>query len=178
MMNYSEIKYFDVANGPGVRTSFFVSGCTHHCKGCFNERALSFTAGSSYTKEVEEEIVSSLSLTYIRGLTILGGEPMEVRNQEGVRSLIESVRKRYGGKKNIWLFSGYTFEELLNVNNKKCHCEHTLPILRNIDILVDGEFVLSLKNLSLKFRGSSNQRIIDVKNSLSENRLVLSEYMN
>lgn len=178
MMNYSEIKYFDVANGPGIRTSFFVSGCTHHCKGCFNERALSFDAGSRYTEEVEGEIVSSLSTNFIAGLTILGGEPMEIRNQDCVRSLIESVRKECGNSKNIWVFSGYTLDELLDTDNKRCHCEHTIPILKNIDVLVDGEFVLKLKNLSLKFRGSSNQRIIDMKRSFFENRVVLTEYMN
>lgn len=176
MMNYSEIKYFDIANGPGIRTSLFVSGCTHHCEGCFNEMAWDFNAGSEYTDEVEGEIMSSLSPAFITGLTLLGGEPMEQRNQEGVRGLVERV-KREMPDKTVWLFSGYTFEELLDEDNKRCHGENTMAILKNTDVLVDGKFVLSLKNPGLKFRGSSNQRIIDVKRSLAENRVVLTEYM-
>ena len=177
MMNYSEIKYFDIANGPGVRTSLFVSGCTHHCKGCFNEMAWDFNAGLEYTTEVEGEIISSLSPSFITGLTLLGGEPMEVRNQEGIVGLVKKIKKEMPDK-TIWLFSGYTFEELLDSANSRCHCECTMEILENIDVLVDGKFVLELKDLSLKFRGSSNQRIIDMKRSLAENRVVLSEYMN
>lgn len=177
MMNYSEIKYFDIANGPGVRTSLFVSGCTHHCKGCFNEMAWDFNSGLEYTTEVEGEIISSLSPSFIAGLTLLGGEPMEVRNQEGIVGLVKKIKKEMPDK-TIWLFSGYTFEELLDKDNKRCHGEHTMDILENTDVLVDGKFVLELKNQGLKFRGSSNQRIIDMKRSLTENKVVLSEYMN
>ena len=177
MMNYCEIKYFDIANGPGIRTSLFVSGCTHHCKGCFNEVAWDFNAGLEYTIEVEGEIISSLSPSFITGLTLLGGEPMEVRNQEGIVGLVKKIKKEMPDK-TIWLFSGYTFEELLDKDNKRCHGEHTMDILENVDVLVDGKFVLELKDLSLKFRGSSNQRIIDTKRSLGENKVVLSEYMN
>ena len=176
MMNYSEIKYFDIANGPGVRTSLFVSGCTHHCKGCFNEMAWDFNAGLEYTTEVEGEIISSLSPSFITGLTLLGGEPMEVRNQEGIVGLVKKIKKEMPDK-TIWLFSGYTFEELLDSANSRCYCECTMEILENIDVLVDGKFVLELKDLSLKFRGSSNQRIIDMKRSLAKERVVLSEYM-
>ena len=177
MMKYSEIKYFDIANGPGVRTSLFVSGCTHHCKGCFNEMAWDFNAGLEYTTEVEGEIISSLSPSFITGLTLLGGEPMEVRNQEGIVGLVKKIKKEMPDK-TIWLFSGYTFEELLDKDNKRCHGEHTMDILENTDVLVDGKFVLELKNQGLKFRGSSNQRIIDMKRSLTENKVVLSEHMN
>ena len=177
MMKYSEIKYFDIANGPGVRTSLFVSGCTHHCKGCFNEMAWDFNAGLEYTTEVEGEIISSLSPSFIAGLTLLGGEPMEVRNQEGIVGLVKKIKNEMPDK-TIWLFSGYTFEELLDKDNKRCHGEHTMDILENVDVLVDGKFVLELKNQGLKFRGSSNQRIIDMKRSLGENKVVLSEYMN
>ena len=175
-MNYCEIKYFDIANGPGVRTSLFVSGCTHHCKGCFNEMAWDFNSGKEYTTDVEGEIISSLSPSFIAGLTILGGEPMEVRNQSGVAGLIKRIKADLP-EKSIWLFSGYTFNELLDVSNSRRHGEHTMDILNNIDVLVDGKFILELKDLSLKFRGSSNQRIIDMKRSLAENRVVLSEYM-
>ena len=177
MMNYCEIKYFDIANGPGIRTSLFVSGCTHHCKGCFNEIAWDFNAGLEYTTEVEGEIISSLSPLFIKGLSILGGEPMEVRNQKGIVGLVERIKKEMPDK-TIWVFSGYTFEELLDSTNSRCHCECTMEILENIDVLVDGKFVIELKDLSLKFRGSSNQRIIDMKRSLGENKVVLSEYMN
>ena len=177
MMNYCEIKYFDIANGPGVRTSLFVSGCTHHCKGCFNEMAWDFNAGLEYTTEVEGEIISSLSPSFITGITFLGGEPMEIRNQKGIVGLVKKIKKEMPDK-TIWLFSGYTFEELLDKDNKRCHGEHTMDILENVDVLVDGKFVLELKDLSLKFRGSSNQRIIDTKRSLGENKVVLSEYMN
>ena len=175
-MNYSEIKYFDIANGPGVRTSLFVSGCTHHCKGCFNEMAWDFNSGKEYTTDVEGEILSSLSPSFIAGLTILGGEPMEVRNQDGVAGLVKHIKSELP-EKSIWLFSGYTFEELLDSANSRCHCECTMEILENIDVLVDGKFVLELKDVSLKFRGSSNQRIIDMKKSLAENTVVFSEYM-
>ena len=177
MMKYSEIKYFDIANGPGIRTSLFVSGCTHHCKGCFNEMTWDFNAGLEYTTEVEREIISSLSPSFIAGLTLLGGEPMEVRNQEGIVGLVKKIKNEMPDK-TIWLFSGYTFEELLDKDNKRCHGEHTMDILENVDVLVDGKFVLELKNQGLKFRGSSNQRIIDMKRSLDENKVVLTEYMN
>ena len=177
MMKYSEIKYFDIANGPGVRTSLFVSGCTHHCKGCFNEMTWDFNAGLEYTTEVEGEIISSLSPSFITGITFLGGEPMEIRNQKGIVGLVKKIKKEMPDK-TIWLFSGYTFEELLDRANSRCHCEFTMEILENIDVLVDGKFVLELKDLSLKFRGSSNQRIIDMKRSMAENKVVLSDYMN
>lgn len=177
MMRYCEIKYFDIANGNGIRTSLFVSGCTHHCKGCFNEMAQDFNAGKEYNEKIEGEIISSLSPDYIAGLTILGGEPMELVNQEGIIGLIRRIRREMP-KKNIWVFSGYTFEELLDSRNERCHGRFTMEILENIDVLVDGRFVLELKNLSLSYRGSSNQRIIDVKQSLAKKEIVLTKYMN
>ena len=177
MMKYCEIKYFDIANGPGIRTSLFVSGCTHHCKGCFNEMAQDFNVGKEYNEETEGEIISSLSPDYVDGLTILGGEPMELRNQEGIVGLIKRLRREMP-QKNIWVFSGYTFEELLDNKNERCHGRFTMEILENIDVLVDGRFVLELKNLSLRFRGSSNQKIIDVKQSLINNSVVLTKYMD
>ena len=173
-MYYGEVKYSDIANGPGVRTSLFVSGCTHHCKGCFNEETWDFNFGKPFTKEVEDEIIETLRPAYIAGLTILGGEPMEVVNQKVLCPFIDRVRAEVPGK-NIWIYSGYTWEELTDEENKRCHCEETNEILKNIDVLVDGEFKLDLKNISLKFRGSSNQRIIDVKKSLEENAVVLIE---
>ena len=174
-MNYGEIKTTDIANGVGVRTSLFVSGCTHHCKGCFNEETWDFNFGKAFTKEVEDEIIESIRPAYVSGLTILGGEPMEVVNQKVLRPFIERVRSEVPGK-TIWVYSGYTWEELVDENNKRCHSEDTMEILHNIDVLVDGQFKLDLKNISLKFRGSSNQRIIDVNKTLEEKNIVLSIY--
>lgn len=174
-MNYSQIYINDVANGPGCRTALFVSGCTHHCKGCFNEITWDFNYGDKYTKETEDEIITSLSPSYVSGLTILGGEPMEICNQECVAALVERVKNTYP-KKSIWLFSGYTFGELTDLSNKRCNGPKTAQILNNIDILVDGEFVLDKNDFRLRFRGSSNQRIIDVKATLRAGNIVLSEY--
>lgn len=174
-MRYGQIYFNDVANGPGCRTALFVSGCTHHCKGCFNEITWDFNYGEKYTKEVEDEIISSLSPSYVKGLTILGGEPMEICNQNEVADLVVRVRETYPDK-SIWLFSGYTFEELTDLSNKRCNGPKTAEILSNIDVLVDGEFMLDKKDFRLKFRGSSNQRIIDMKRTLSENNIVISDY--
>ncbi|WP_026492679.1 anaerobic ribonucleoside-triphosphate reductase activating protein [Butyrivibrio sp. XPD2002] len=176
-MNYAEIKTTDIANGVGIRTSLFVSGCTHHCKGCFNEETWDFNFGKPFTKEVEDEIIESLRPDFVKGLTILGGEPMEVVNQKALRPFIERVKNELPDK-NIWIYSGYVWEELNDKNNKRCHSEDTEAILSMIDTLVDGEFVIDLKNISLKFRGSSNQRIIKVQDTLKEGKIVLSELNN
>ncbi|MCR5657442.1 MAG: anaerobic ribonucleoside-triphosphate reductase activating protein [Butyrivibrio sp.] len=174
-MNYGEIKTTDIANGVGVRTSLFVSGCTHHCKGCFNEETWDFAYGQPFTKEVEDEIIESLRPVYVTGLTVLGGEPMEVVNQQVVRPFLERVKAELPDK-NIWIYSGYTWEELNDAENKRCHSEDTDKILSMIDVLVDGEFKLDLKDISLRFRGSSNQRVIDVKKTLEAGEIVISEY--
>ncbi len=176
-MNYAEIKTTDIANGVGIRTSLSVSGCTHHCKGCFNEETWDFNFGKPFTKEVEDEIIESLRPDFVKGLTILGGEPMEVVNQKALRPFIERVKNELPDK-NIWIYSGYVWEELNDKNNKRCHSEDTEAILSMIDTLVDGEFVIDLKNISLKFRGSSNQRIIKVQDTLKEGKIVLSELNN
>ncbi len=175
-MKYGGIKFLDVSNGPGIRTSLFVSGCTHHCKGCFNEETWDFSYGNEYTDEVEGKITASLSSPHVAGLTVLGGEPMELSNQPFVRKLLERVRTEYP-EKSLWVYSGYTFEELTDRENKRCHGEHTDAILGLIDVLVDGKFVLLLKDISLKFRGSGNQRIIDMKSTLREGKIILSKYM-
>ena len=173
-MNYGEIKTTDIANGTGVRTSLFVSGCTHHCKGCFNEETWDFGFGKPFTKEVEDEIIESLRPAYVTGLTVLGGEPMEIANQKVVRPFLERVKRQLPDK-TIWIYSGYLWEELNDVNNSRCHGEDTFPILNLIDVLVDGEFKLDLNDISLKFRGSSNQRIILVPESIRSGKIVLSE---
>ncbi len=176
-MNYGEIKTTDIANGQGVRTSLFVSGCTHHCKGCFNEETWDFNFGKPFTEEAQDEIIESLKPAYIAGLTILGGEPMEILNQKAINPFIKRIKEELPGK-NIWIYSGYTWEELLDENNKRCHSDDTMEILNNIDMLVDGEFKLDLKDITLKFRGSSNQRIIMVQESLRAGKIILSELNN
>ncbi len=176
-MNYAKIYYNDVANGIGCRTALFVSGCTHHCKECFNEVTWDFNYGDPYTEETESAILESIAPSYVNGLTILGGEPMEVRNQEAIWPLIEKIRKEMPDK-TIWIYSGYTLEELRDSSNKRCHGEFTDMILENIDILVDGEFVLEKKDITLRFRGSSNQRVIDMKKTMRTGDIILSEYGN
>ncbi|MCR5775314.1 MAG: anaerobic ribonucleoside-triphosphate reductase activating protein [Lachnospiraceae bacterium] len=167
-MKFGQIFECDIANGEGCRTSLFVSGCTHHCKECFNPETWDFNFGDEYTQSTEDFILDSLRPEYIRGLTILGGEPMEPRNQVYVRKLVERVKKEIDHA-DIWIYSGYTIEELTDPGNKRCHTGDTMPILQCTDILVDGEFHIAEKNIMLKFRGSSNQRIIDVKATLEKN---------
>lgn len=174
-MNFGQIYYTDIANGPGCRTSLFVSGCRHHCRGCFNQETWDFSYGHPYTKETEEEIVESVRPEYIEGLTILGGEPMEPENQKEIRPLIERIRRELPGKK-IWIYSGYTWEELTDPENKRCHTGDTEPILHSIDVLVDGEFEEEKKDIALYYRGSENQRIILVPETLSSGKIVLSPY--
>ena len=165
-MNYATIKKNDIANGEGVRVSLFVSGCRHHCKNCFNREAWDFGYGAPYTEAIEEDILSSLSPLYVSGLSLLGGEPFEPENQETLLALVKKVRARYP-EKNIWCYTGFLFENNRqgSVGDEKVANE----LLSHIDVLVDGKFVEELKDLSLLFRGSSNQRILDVKKSLAAN---------
>lgn len=167
-MNYAEIKYCDIANGEGVRTSLFVSGCRRGCKNCFNELAWSFTAGNSFTSQVEDEIIESLKPIYVDGLTILGGEPMEPENQAGLVGFVERVRERYPREsgKSIWCFTGDVWHTEL-IPGGKHYTDYTDRLLSCIDILVDGPFVQDLYDISLRFRGSSNQRIIDMPATLT-----------
>lgn len=167
-MNYSEIKYCDIANGPGVRTSLFVSGCRRHCKNCFNYMTWDFSYGNLFTVEVQEKILKSLEPDYVDGLTLLGGEPFEPENQAGLLDFVRQVRKRYP-EKSIWAFSGNTLEEILN---GQAHCEVTEELLSYLDVLVDGPFIQDLYDIRLRFRGSSNQRILDVQKSLQQKEAV------
>lgn len=171
-MNYGTIKNCDIANGTGVRVSLFVSGCTHHCKDCFNPETWNFNYGTPYTKDTENYIIELLKPDYIKGLTLLGGEPMEESNQAELVNLLRRVKSELP-QKNIWCYSGYTFDTDL-IQGGKAHFQYTDEILSYIDVLVDGEFKTDLKNLNLKFRGSSNQRVIDVKESLKNNKIVLA----
>ncbi|MBQ2473218.1 MAG: anaerobic ribonucleoside-triphosphate reductase activating protein [Lachnospira sp.] len=172
-MNYATIKYNDIANGPGVRTSLFVSGCTHHCKGCFNEVAWDFNYGLEFTKEVMDEIVKSLEPDYITGITLLGGEPFEHVNQIGLLPLLREIKAKFPDK-SIWCFSGYLFDKQI-LQEMVPKWPETKEMISYIDVLVDGKFVLELKDLMLKYRGSSNQRLIDVKKSLKANEVILWE---
>ncbi len=168
-MNFANVKYCDIANGEGVRTTLFVSGCRRGCKGCFNREAWDFNAGKPFDARVAEEIFSSLEPAYIDGLTLLGGEPMEPENQRGLVDFVEEAKRRFP-EKTIWCFSGDTFEEI--VSGPK-HTEVTDRLLACIDVLVDGPFVEGLHDVTLRFRGSSNQRIIDVAASLQSGVPVL-----
>ncbi len=167
-MHYAAIKNCDIANGPGVRVSLFVSGCTHRCKGCFNEVAWNFDYGEPFTKETEDKILAMLRPAHIRGLTLLGGEPFEPQNQEAVVSLLRRIKKELP-EKSIWAFSGYLFDAHI-LSGRLGDCREYLSYL---DVLVDGPFVQEQKNLSLRFRGSENQRLIDVPASLASGEIVL-----
>ena len=170
-MNYADIKRIDVANGPGVRVSLFVSGCTHHCKDCFNEVAWDFNYGNPFTETQIEEIIGYLDHDYIKGLTILGGEPFEHENQKGLLPLLKRVRETFP-EKSIWCFSGYLFDKQI-VGEMLPKWPETKEMLSYIDMLVDGRFVTERKNLSVRFRGSDNQRIIEVQKSLAQGKVVL-----
>ena len=160
-MNYGKIKGCDIADGPGVRVSLFVSGCRHHCKGCFNAETWNFDYGKPYTKETEDEIIRLLSPDYIQGLTLLGGEPFEPENQRELVKLLKRVRRELP-KKDIWSYSGYLLDADMTEGGR-AYTEVTEEILSYLDVLVDGPFIEDKKNLLLSFRGSENQRIIDLK---------------
>lgn len=172
-MNYAAIKKTDTANGPGVRVSLFVSGCTHHCKGCFNSETWDFNYGMPYTEETENEIIDALSPAYIRGLSLLGGEPLEPANRTVLLGLLRRVRSLYPHK-DVWCYTGYDFEkDLLEwMEEGRTDVEELLSL---IDVLVDGEFVEEKKNLRLAFRGSENQRLLDVPASLKDKRAIVKK---
>ncbi len=169
-MNYGEIKNCDIANGEGVRVSLFVSGCTHHCKNCFNAQTWDFSFGSPFTKETEDMILNLLAPDYINGLSLLGGEPFEPDNQRALLPFLKRVRAQYPDK-TIWCYSGYTLESDL-LSESRARCEVTDEMLSCLDVLVDGEFIEEQKNISLAFRGSENQRVIDVPKTLASGNLV------
>lgn len=171
-MNYGNIKRRDIADGIGVRTTLFVSGCTHYCKNCFQSETWDFAYGCPFTAETEEELLGELSHDFIDGLTLLGGEPFEPDNQ---RVLLPFLRRLRAGlpDKTVWAYSGYTFEELSGKEPSRGRCEATDEMLSQIDVLVDGEFVEVLKDITLRFRGSSNQRLINLPATLAAGHVVL-----
>lgn len=172
-MNYAAIKDCDIANGPGVRISLFVSGCTHHCKGCFNQQAWDFQYGQPFTQQTVDTILKLLRPDYIKGLTLLGGEPFEPQNQGPIVDLLRQVKAAYP-KKSIWAFTGYLFDRDI-LSGKLGEWNITREYLQYLDVLVDGPFVEEKKDLMLRFRGSSNQRLIDVPKSLASGSVVLWE---
>ena len=170
-MNYATIKWRDIANGPGIRVSLFVSGCRHHCKGCFNPETWDFGYGAPYTPEIQTQILSGMEKSYIRGLTLLGGEPFEPENQPFMLELTNAVRAKFP-EKTIWCYSGYTLEKDI-LSGKLGDAAVTMALLRNLDVLVDGEFHMEEKDPSLRFRGSRNQRLLDVRQTLKTGKAVL-----
>lgn len=171
-MNYADIKQNDAANGPGIRISLFVSGCTHHCKGCFNQVTWDFNYGNPFTEKEIDMIIEYLKPSYVAGLTILGGEPMEPSNQPGILPLMKKVREVYGNTKSIWIYTGYLFDRDI-IERMMKELSYTKEILEMTDIMMDGPYVEELKDLSAYFRGSSNQRAIDVQATLKNNNEIV-----
>jgi len=172
-MNYGAIKKTDIANGTGVRVSLFVSGCTHHCRGCFQPQTWDFAYGTPYTNETEQEIIRALNHDYISGLTLLGGEPFEPDNQRVLVKLLRRVKEHFP-QKTVWCYTGYTYEKDLT-EDSRARCEVTDEMLSRIDVLVDGEFREEEKNISLRFRGSENQRLIDLPKTKLQKKIILLE---
>ena len=170
-MNYGEIKNCDIANGIGVRVSLFVSGCTNHCEGCFQPQTWDFDFGQPFTYETEQSIIEMLSPDYINGLTLLGGDPMEPKNQQALLPFVRRVKAKLPTK-TVWAYSGFTYEEL-KTEGSYPHCEVTDELLDLIDVLVDGRFEQELKDICLRFRGSSNQRIIDLNKTRQSDKIII-----
>lgn len=173
-MYYGNIKKYDIADGEGVRVSLFVSGCTNACEGCFQKQTWDFHYGKQYTQETENEIIEALSKDYIDGLTLLGGEPFEIQNQVVLLELLRRVKKELPNK-TIWSYTGFVYDKDLVVGGKR-YTEVTDEILSYLDVLIDGPFIIQKKNFTLAFRGSENQRVIDMKQTLSQKKIIL--YIN
>ncbi len=174
-MNYGEIKKNDIANGLGVRVSLFVSGCRHHCKNCFNKDTWDFSYGKLFTDDIADDIIKSMKPDFITGFSLLGGEPFEPENQRELTKLLRRIKTEFPDK-DIWCYTGFLFDEEL-LGDSRANTEYTREMLSYIDVLVDGRFIEKYKDISLKFRGSSNQRIIDVKKSLETNEVVWVEVL-
>lgn len=170
-MYYGNIKNCDIADGPGVRVSLFVSGCTHHCKGCFNAETWDFCYGEEYTEQTQAQLLAMLSPSYITGLTLLGGEPFEPSNQAVLVELLRACKQQYP-EKDVWCYTGYTYETDL-LQDSRARCAYTDEMLSMIDVLVDGEFIEQKKNIMLAYRGSENQRLIDLRQTRQQGKTVL-----
>lgn len=169
-MNYSGLKIYSIENGTGVRVSLFVSGCRHHCKGCFNEETWDFNHGEPFTAEVQEQIIAALKPDYMAGITLLGGDPAEPENQAALLPLLERIKTELP-QKDVWMYTGYVLADFMP--GGRAFCEATETFLRSCDVVVDGPFMMEQKDLSIKFRGSRNQRIIDMKKTIDAGRVVL-----
>lgn len=170
-MYYGNIKNCDIADGPGVRVSLFVSGCTHHCKGCFNAETWDFCYGEEYTEQTQAQLLAMLAPSYITGLTLLGGEPFEPSNQAVLVELLRAFKEQYP-EKDVWCYTGYTYETDL-LQDSRARCAYTDEMLSMIDVLVDGEFIEQKKNIMLAYRGSENQRLIDLRQTRQQGKTVL-----
>ena len=175
-MNYAQLRAHDVANGPGVRVSLFVSGCTHRCPGCFNAEAWDFGYGQPFDDSVADNIIKAMEPSYVKGFSLLGGEPFEPCNQAALAPLLDRIKREYPHK-TVWCYTGYSLDTDI-LTYRLGDAEITRKMISNIDVLVDGKFILEQKDLSLRFRGSANQRIIDVPRSLLEGKVVLIEEYN
>ena len=173
-MNYGNIKVCDVANGPGVRISLFVSGCRHHCKNCFNQETWDFLFGKPFTDETLNYILKELSNDYIAGFSLLGGEPFEPENQRALAPILAIIKNKFSNKP-IWCWTGWNLDKELSAGGSK-HTQFTDEMLKNIDVLVDGPFIEELKDIKLNFRGSSNQRIIDIKETLKQHKIITLDF--
>lgn len=173
-MKYADIKKSDIANGLGVRVSIFVSGCTHHCRGCFNQKAWDFNYGKEFNEEATNKIIKELDKPYISGLSILGGEPLEYVNQQGLLPLVKKIKEKFP-QKDIWCYTGYKFEEDI-LDNMYKKWKETPELLSYIDVIVDGKFEEENKKVGLRFKGSTNQRILDIQKSLKANKAILFEF--
>lgn len=171
-MNYGEIKKCDIANGEGVRTSLFVSGCRHHCKNCFNEETWDFAFGEPFTEKTAADIINACRPDWINGLSVLGGEPFEPENQKVLLPFLIMFKEKFPDK-DIWCYTGFLYEEIIGKIPSRAHTHYSDEMLSLIDVLVDGRFVEEKKNIRLKFRGSENQRVIDVKKTLENDEIIL-----
>ncbi len=172
-MHYATIKWYDIANGEGVRISLFVSGCTHRCKNCFNQVAWDFSYGQPFDEEIQDKIVKELGSSYIAGLSLLGGEPFEPQNQVALLPFVRRVRETYPNK-SIWCYTGFVLDEKKGeLQEKSKNVVQTKELLSLIDVLVDGAYIEELKDIRLKFRGSSNQRVLDLKRTLADGEIRL-----
>ena len=173
-MHYADIKKIDIANGPGVRVSLFVSGCNHHCKGCFNQEAWDFNYGKEFTEDTINEILEYMKPDYIEGITLLGGEPFEYENQKELLKLVRRIKQEYPNK-SIWSFTGFEFDK--DIMDDMCNkYDETKELISYIDVMVDGKFDIDKKVLGLKFKGSTNQRTIDVQESLKNKKVTLFKF--
>lgn len=169
-MKIAKIKEYDISNGYGIRVSIFVSGCRHNCRGCFNKEIMNFKIGEEFTEEKLNEIIYLVDKPYISGITFLGGEPLEILNQKGILKIIRKIREKFGNTKTIWCYTGFVYEYL--IYKMKPYCLELEHILNNIDVLVDGKFEIDLLDLTLQFRGSKNQRVIDMKKTLLNDKII------